>query len=287
MVDLYNCEKQYLDLLSLLVTKASVSPCSNDRTGTGTWSLYGQQIAFATTNHNAQSIVPLLTSKLVSFDFVISELLWFLKGSTNVNDLPTKWRHLWSPWANDDGSLGPTYGVQFRGSVDPFKAVVQGIKSEPHSRRHLFTLWDNATNTDCKLPPCHGTVIQFHVDKNRLHLSTYQRSADIFLGVPYNLASYTVLLHIVSALTCFNAGNVYYTFGDLHLYRNHLEPAKLQLARVKRRWFNGYKTQPAPLFTVAPLELSMFDVADFKVGKEDFGVFDYCPLSAVSAPLAV
>jgi thymidylate synthase len=284
-------EPQYLALLAKLVKQAKSSKPVQERTGTGVWCRFGDTIKFDTTNQQGQRTLPLFSSKHVAFDFVVAELLWFLSGSTNVNDLPAKWQHLWRPWADADGSLGLTYGYQFRQGTDAFMRLLRGLLTEPESRRHVLTLWDNADVSKCKLPPCHGTVIQFHVDSGTLHMATHQRSADIFLGVPYNLASYTLLLHIVASAVGLKSGRVIYHFGNLHLYANHLDAAKQQLAGVMRYTpfvaRPTYKLAMPPVLDMVQIRFEHFDLDNYRLDSSFFNLTGYSAGTKIHAPLAI
>lgn len=284
-------EPQYLALLAKLVKQAKVSKSTQERTGTGMWCRFGDTIKFDTTNQQGQRTVPMFSSKHMSFDFVVAELLWFLSGSTDVNDLPPKWQHLWRPWADADGSLGPTYGYQFRSGSDAFMTMLRGLLTHPESRRHVLALWANADVSQCKLPPCHGTVIQFHVDNGALHMLTHQRSADIFLGVPYNLCSYTLLMHIVANALGLNSGRVIYHFGNLHLYANHLDAAKEQLSRATA-WSSftarpTYKVAMPPVLDMQQIRFEQFDLDNFRLDAALFNLIAYSAGTKIPAPVAI
>jgi thymidylate synthase len=231
----FHQELQYLALLKELVNKADgdVRP---DRTGTGTYSVFGRQMRF---NLEVKEF-PLLTTKTVNFKAMFAELAWMLRGETNINTLDAK---IWDEWADENGDLGPVYGAQWRrwptgpvqfgddGVIDQLGQIIQQIKDNPESRRHVVSAWNVAQLPDMKLSPCH-VLFQFYVDGDRIDLQLYQRSADIFLGVPFNVASYALLLEMVAAECGLRAGEFIHTFGDLHLYANHVEQAKEQLSRV-------------------------------------------------------
>lgn len=284
-------EPQYLTLLAKLVKQAAAGKPEPDRTNTGIYSRFGDTIKFDTTNQRGELTVPLLTSKYVAWEFVVSELCWFLSGSTNVNDLPAKWQHLWRPWANADGSLGETYGYQLRSGVDPLMTLLRGLMEHPESRRHVLSLWANQDIAKCKLPPCHGTVIQFHVDGHTLHMLTHQRSADIFLGVPYNLASYTLLLHIVANILGLKSGRITYHFGNLHLYANHVSAAKEQLVQATS-WMPSmlratYSLKPEPTLSMRQLRFDDLYLDDYRLNSSCFELTGYDPATTITAPLAV
>lgn len=226
--------KPYLTLLEEVLRTGEPH---DDRTGVGAYSLFGRQM-----HHDMQTGFPLLTTKLVPLRQTFNELMWFLSGSTNVNDLPEDTRHWWTPWADDDGSLGRIYGGQLRSSrshdqgwlyeIDQVRGLLGGIVGDPNGRRHVMSTWCPAEIDKMNLPPCHGLVTQLkcHND-NSLSLSMYQRSADIFIGVPVNIASYALLLELIAKVTGRTARELIITFGDLHLYKNHVDQAKEQLTR--------------------------------------------------------
>lgn len=219
-------EDQYLDLLRELTGKTTTRETRND---TDTLSVFGRQIRF-----DMADGFPMLTTKRVFWKGIVAELLWFLRGDTNIAYLHEHGVRIWDEWADEDGELGPVYGAQWRGKstgIDQISNVIKGLREAPYSRRHLVDSW-NVTQLDImKLPPCH-CLFQFYVgDDGRLSLQLYQRSADIFLGVPFNIASYALLLHIVARMIGREPGEFVHTFGDAHLYGGHLEQAKLQLTR--------------------------------------------------------
>ena len=244
-----------------------------DRTGTGTLGVFGRQIRFDL----AQGF-PLLTTKKLHFKSIAIELLWFLRGDTNVGFLHEHGVSIWDEWADADGELGPVYGKQWRSwaapdgrSIDQIANVVAGIRANPSSRRHIVSAWNPAEVDDMALPPCH-CLFQFFVADGRLSCQLYQRSADIFLGVPFNIASYALLTLMVAQVTDLQPGEFVHTFGDAHLYLNHIDQAKTQLAREPR---------PFPTLTLAPkTDLFGFDYADFKLEG-------YAPHPAIKAPIAV
>lgn len=263
--------QQYLDLLNRILTEGTQK---GDRTGTGTLSIFGHQMRF-----DLRDGFPLLTTKKLHLKSIIYELLWFLRGDTNVHYLQEHGVRIWNEWADENGELGPVYGHQWRswpdykgGTIDQIKNVVDMIRHNPNSRRMLVTAWNPAEVDDMALPPCH-CLFQFYVADGRLSLQLYQRSADSFLGVPFNIASYALLLQMMAQVTGLEAGEFIHTTGDTHLYLNHLEQAKLQLTREPR---------PLPKMKINP---DVKDIFDFKY--EDFELTDYDPLPHISAVVAV
>lgn len=263
--------KQYLDLLNRIITEGVQK---GDRTGTGTLSVFGNQMRF-----NLQEGFPLLTTKKLHLKSIIYELLWFLKGDTNVKYLQEHGVRIWNEWADENGELGPVYGHQWRswpnykgGTIDQISDVVDIIKHNPNSRRMLVTAWNPAEVEDMALPPCH-CLFQFYVANNKLSLQLYQRSADTFLGVPFNIASYALLLQMMAQVTGLEVGDFVYTTGDTHLYLNHLEQAKLQLTREPR---------PLPKMKINPNVKSIFDFQ-----YEDFELIDYNPHPHIAAEVSV
>jgi len=220
--------QQYLDLLKKVRTEGSHK---GDRTGTGTLSIFGYQMRF-----NLQESFPLITTKKVHFKSVAFELLWFLRGETNIKFLKENSVRIWDEWADDNGDLGPVYGKQWRNwesdgkSYDQILEVIEQIKSNPDSRRHIVSAWNVGDIPSMALAPCHN-MFQFYVQNNKLSCQLYQRSADIFLGVPFNIASYALLTHMVAEVCNLEVGDFVHTFGDVHLYTNHLEQADEQLTR--------------------------------------------------------
>ena len=220
--------QQYLDLLKKVRTEGSHK---GDRTGTGTLSIFGHQMRF-----NLQESFPLITTKKVHFKSVAYELLWFLRGETNIKFLKENSVRIWDEWADDNGDLGPVYGKQWRNwesngkSYDQILEVIEQIKSNPDSRRHIVSAWNVGDIPSMALAPCHN-MFQFYVQNNKLSCQLYQRSADIFLGVPFNIASYALLTHMVAEVCNLEVGDFVHTFGDVHLYTNHLEQADEQLTR--------------------------------------------------------
>ena len=263
--------QQYLNLLNRILTEGAQK---GDRTGTGTLSVFGNQIRF-----DLRDGFPLLTTKKLHLKSIIYELLWFLKGDTNVHYLQEHGVRIWNEWADENGNLGPVYGHQWRswpdykgGTIDQISNVVEMIRHCPESRRMLVTAWNPAEVDEMALPPCH-CLFQFYVADGRLSLQLYQRSADTFLGVPFNIASYALLLMMMAQVTGLEAGEFIHTTGDTHLYLNHLEQAKLQLTREPR---------PLPKMKINP------DVKDiFSFRYEDFELTDYHPWPHISAEVAV
>jgi len=263
--------RQYLDLLELILSRGVEK---RDRTGTGTLSVFGHQLRFDL----AQGF-PLLTTKKVHLKSVIHELLWFLAGDTNVAYLNQHGVTIWDEWADSDGELGPVYGRQWRswptpdgGTIDQIADVVATIRRNPDSRRLIVTAWNPAEIDDMALPPCH-CLFQFYVADGRLSCHLYQRSADMFLGVPFNIASYALLTMMVAQVTKLAPGEFIHTFGDAHLYLNHLEQARLQLSRAPRR---------LPRMRLNP---RVTDLLAFRY--EDFALEGYDPHPRIAAEVAV
>jgi thymidylate synthase len=264
-------EKQYLDLLAELLESGAEK---SDRTGTGTRSVFGRQMRFG-----LRDSFPLLTTKKLHLKSIILELLWFLRGDTNVKWLQERGVSIWDEWADGNGELGPVYGYQWRhwktpggGEIDQIEKLIQSIKSRPDSRRHIVTAWNPADVDRMALPPCH-TLFQFYVAGGKLSCQMYQRSADVFLGVPFNIASYALLTLMVAQVTALAPGDFVLTLGDAHLYLNHLEQAREQLARAPRA-FPRMKLNPA-----------VKDLFGFRY--EDFTLEAYEPHPAIKAPIAV
>nr|WP_308532494.1 thymidylate synthase [uncultured Prevotella sp.] len=263
--------KQYQDLLKRIL-KEGVK--REDRTGVGTLSIFGHQMHF-----NMEDGFPLLTTKKLHLKSIIYELLWFLKGDTNVKYLQEHGVKIWNEWADENGDLGPVYGHQWRswpdykgGSIDQIKNVLDLIKHSPSSRRMLVTAWNPAEVDEMALPPCH-CLFQFYVAEGKLSLQLYQRSADTFLGVPFNIASYSLLLHMMAQVTGLEVGEFIHTTGDTHIYLNHLEQVKLQLTRTPR---------PLPKIIINP------DVKDlFSFHYDDFKIEDYNPYPHIPGTVAV
>ncbi|MCX7962782.1 MAG: thymidylate synthase [Burkholderiales bacterium] len=264
-------EQQYLDLLAEVLERGTRKP---DRTGTGTLSVFGRQMRFSLADR-----FPLLTTKRVHFKSVAYELLWFLRGDTNVRWLQAHGVTIWNEWADANGDLGPVYGHQWRRwrapdgrDIDQLGEVVEAIRRDPHSRRHVVSAWNPADLPHMALAPCHA-LFQFYVADGRLSCQLYQRSADLFLGVPFNIASYALLTRMVAQATGLAPGEFVLTLGDAHLYLNHLEQARTQIARAPR---------PFPRLRLNP------EVRDlFAFRYEDFVVEDYDPHPAIPAPIAV
>ena len=263
--------KQYLDLLHRIVTEGVQK---GDRTGTGTLSVFGHQMRF-----NMQDGFPLLTTKKLHLKSIIYELLWFLKGDTNVKFLQEHGVRIWNEWADENGELGPVYGHQWRswpdykgGTIDQIQQVVDALRHNPNSRRMLVTAWNPAEVEDMALPPCH-CLFQFYVANGKLSLQLYQRSADTFLGVPFNIASYALLLQMMAQVAGLEVGDFIHTTGDTHLYLNHLEQAKLQLTRTPRT---------LPKMKINPDVKNIFDFR-----YEDFELTDYNPHPHIAAEVSV
>ncbi len=263
--------KQYLDLLRY-VKENGID--KDDRTGTGIHSVFGYQMRF-----NMEDGFPLLTTKKLHLKSIIYELLWFLQGDTNVKYLQEHGVRIWNEWADADGDLGPIYGYQWRmwkdyrgGHIDQITEAIETIKNNPESRRIIVSAWNVADLPDMKLPPCHA-FFQFYVAGGKLSLQLYQRSADIFLGVPFNIASYALLLLMVAQVTGLKPGDFVHTLGDAHIYSNHMEQVDLQLTREPR---------PLPVMKLNPDVKSIFD---FKY--EDFTLEGYDPHPHIKATVAV
>jgi len=263
--------RQYLDLLQHVLDHGA---CKADRTGTGTRSIFGHQMRF-----DLQAGFPLVTTKKLHVRSIIYELLWFLRGETNVRYLHEHRVSIWDEWADGEGELGPVYGRQWRswpradgGSIDQISQVIETIRDEPDSRRLIVSAWNVADLPRMALPPCH-LLFQFYVAEGRLSCQLYQRSADIFLGVPFNIASYALLTMMTAQVTGLQPGEFVHTFGDAHLYNNHIEQARLQLSREPR---------PLPRVRLNPEVRSIFDFQ-----YEDFHLEDYDPYPTIRAPIAV
>ncbi len=271
--------KQYLDILNRILTEGTRK---GDRTGTGTISIFGTQSRYPLSEG-----FPLLTTKKLYLKGIIYELLWFLKGSTNIKFLQENNVHIWDEWADEQGELGPVYGHQWRswpdydgGTIDQIQYVVDQLKTNPDSRRMIVSAWNVAEVNKMALPPCH-TIFQFYTspcpseggEKRRLSLQLYQRSADTFLGVPFNIASYALLLQMMAQVTGYEAGDFIHTTGDTHLYLNHLDQARLQLTRTPRQ---------LPKMKINP------DVKDiFSFHYEDFELEGYDPWPHIKAEVSV
>ena len=261
----------YLSLLNRILTEGHQK---GDRTGTGTLSVFGHQMRY-----DLQDGFPLLTTKKLHLKSIIYELLWFLRGDTNVRWLQDHGVRIWNEWADENGDLGPVYGHQWRswpdyrgGTIDQIAQVEEMIKRNPNSRRMLVTAWNPAEVEDMALPPCH-CLFQFYVADGRLSLQLYQRSADTFLGEPFNIASYALLLQMMAQVTGLQPGEFVHTTGDTHLYLNHLEQARLQLSRTPR---------PLPTMRINPDVKSIFDFR-----YEDFELENYDPWPHIAAEVSV
>jgi len=264
-------EQQYLDLLKYILENGQKK---DDRTGVGTLSVFGTQMRF-----NLQEGFPLITTKKLHVKSIIHELLWFLKGETNIKYLKENGVTIWDEWADENGELGPIYGYQWRkwqdyngGHIDQIQNIIDEIKTNPNSRRLVVSAWNVAQLKEMRLPPCH-ILFQFYVLDGKLSLQVYQRSADIFLGVPFDIASYSFLLMMVAQVTNLTPYELIYIFGDTHLYLNHIEQAKLQLTREPR---------PLPKVYLNP---EIKNINDFKY--EDFIIEGYNPHPRIKADVAV
>ena len=263
--------KQYLDLLNRILSEGTRK---EDRTGTGTISVFGHQMRF-----NLEDGFPLLTTKKLHLKSIIYELLWFLQGNTNVKYLQDHGVRIWNEWADENGELGPVYGHQWRswpdyngGVIDQISNVVEQIKKNPDSRRLIVSAWNVAEVDSMALPPCH-TLFQFYVADGKLSLQLYQRSADTFLGVPFNIASYALLLQMMAQVTGLKPGEFVHTTGDTHVYTNHLEQVQLQLTRAPRT---------LPVMRINPEVKSIFDFQ-----YEDFVLENYDPWPHIAGKVSV
>lgn len=263
--------KQYLDLLYKIKEEGVIR---EDRTGTGTKSIFGYQMRF-----NMKDGFPLLTTKKLHLKSIIHELLWFLSGDTNIKYLQDNGVRIWNEWADENGDLGPVYGHQWRswsdykgGTIDQIQQAVDLIKNNPNSRRILVSAWNPADIDNMALPPCH-CLFQFYVADDKLSLQLYQRSADVFLGVPFNIASYALLLQMMAQVTGLECGDFVHTTGDTHLYLNHLKQVDTQLMRTPR---------PLPKMKINP---DVKDIFSFKY--EDFELIDYNPWPHIKAEVSV
>jgi thymidylate synthase len=263
--------RQYLDLMQHILDRGVRK---NDRTGTGTLSVFGYQMRF-----DLAAGFPLVTTKKVHLKSIVHELLWFLSGDTNIRYLKDNGVRIWDEWADAEGNLGPVYGAQWRswptpdgGSIDQIKAVVEQIRRNPDSRRLIVSAWNPADVDKQALPPCH-VLFQFYVANGRLSCQLYQRSGDVFLGVPFNIASYALLTMMVAQVTGLRPGDFVHTFGDVHLYANHVEQARLQLSREPRA---------LPVMRLNPDVHSIFDFV-----YDDFTLQNYDPHPHIKAEVAV
>lgn len=263
--------QSYLNLLKTVLEQGSER---GDRTGTGTLSIFGHQMRF-----DLSQGFPLVTTKKVHLKSIIHELLWFLRGDTNVRYLQEHGVSIWNEWADDDGNLGRVYGAQWRSwqsadgqSIDQIREVMRSLRDDPYSRRHLVVAYNPGELKQMALPPCHA-FFQFYVADGRLSCQLYQRSADVFLGVPFNIASYALLTMMMAQVLDLKAGDFVHTFGDVHIYKNHIEQVKLQLSREPR---------PLPKMQINP---AVRDLFDFKF--EDFTLEGYDPHPAIKAPVAI
>jgi thymidylate synthase len=263
--------KQYLDLLQHVLDKGAEK---KDRTGTGTKSVFGYQMRF-----NLDDGFPLMTTKKLHLKSILYELLWFLKGDTNIRFLNENQVNIWNEWADKEGDLGHIYGFQWRswpsyqgGSIDQISTVIRSIRENPDSRRHIVSAWNVGDLSNMALPPCH-VLFQFYVADGRLSCQLYQRSADIFLGVPFNIASYALLLMMVAKVTGLKPGEFIHTLGDAHIYNNHMEQVHTQLARQPR---------PLPLMKLNP---GVKNIEDFTFS--DFALENYDPHPHIKAPISV
>jgi thymidylate synthase len=263
--------KQYIDLLSHVMEHGAEK---KDRTGTGTISIFGYQMRF-----DLSEGFPVITTKKLHLKSIIHELLWFLSGSTNVRYLQENGVKIWNEWADANGNLGPVYGYQWRSwpaaggqHIDQISAVVRSLKENPDSRRHIVNAWNVGEIDKMALPPCH-VLFQFYVADGRLSCQLYQRSADIFLGVPFNIASYALLTLMMAQVTGYQPGEFVHTFGDAHIYLNHIEQVRLQLTREPR---------PLPVMNINP---EVMDILSFKY--DDFNLTGYDPHPAIKGEISV
>ena len=273
--------KQYLDLVKEVLENGNQK---GDRTGTGTKSIFGHQLRF-----DLSKGFPMITTKKLHLKSIIHELLWFINGDTNISYLNENGVKIWNEWANKDGDLGPVYGYQWRNwngdEIDQIKDLISTLKSNPNSRRMLVSAWnpsvlpvtsksfeENVADGKAALPPCHA-FFQFYVNNGKLSCQLYQRSADVFLGVPFNIASYALFTMMIAQVCGYQAGDFVHTFGDAHIYNNHIEQVKLQLSR---------DTRPLPKMEINPEIKSIFD---FKF--EDFKLVDYDPHPHIKGAVAI
>ena len=263
--------KQYLDLLNHILDEGFEK---NDRTGVGTLSTFGYQTRFDLTKG-----FPLVTTKKIHLKSVIHELLWFISGDSNINYLNKNGVTIWDEWADDEGNLGEIYGVQWRSwkkndgtYIDQLNNLMNSLKNNPDSRRHIISAWNVGEIENMALPPCH-CLFQFYVANNKLSCQLYQRSADAFLGVPFNIASYSLLIHMIAHVLNYSVGDFIYTVGDMHLYNNHIEQAKLQIART-----------PYDLSHLK-IDREVKDIFSFKY--DDFKVLNYKSHPHISGAIAI
>ncbi len=263
--------KQYLELLNKVMKEGTPK---SDRTGTGTKSIFGYQMRF-----DLSEGFPLLTTKKVHLKSIIYELLWFIKGDTNIKYLKEHGVSIWDEWADENGNLGPVYGAQWRhwktpggGEIDQLSNVMQSLREKPDSRRHIVSAWNVADVDNMALPPCHS-LFQFYVADGRLSCQLYQRSADLFLGVPFNIASYALLTMMVAKVCGYTAGDFVHTLGDAHIYLNHFEQVQTQLGRTPRQ---------LPKMIIHGKQKDIFSFE-----YEDFELTGYDPYPAIKAPVAV
>lgn len=263
--------KQYLDLMNEILEKGVKK---SDRTGTGTISVFGRQLRF-----DLSEGFPLVTTKKLHLRSIIYELLWFLRGETNIKYLKDNGVSIWDEWADENGELGPVYGHQWRSwpapngkSIDQISQVIQQIKQKPDSRRHIVTAWNPSEVDQMALPPCHA-LFQFYVAEGRLSCQLYQRSADYFLGVPFNIASYALLTFMFAQQCNLLPGDFVWTGGDVHLYANHIDQAKLQLERTP--------------FALPQLDIKQKPLSIFDYVFEDFEILNYRAHPSIKAPIAV
>jgi thymidylate synthase len=265
--------KQYLELVSDVLSSKKENSPRNDRTGVGTYSVFGRQLRF-----NLNEGFPLLTTKKVHLKSIIHELLWFLNGETSLTYLHEHKITIWDEWADSSGELGPIYGKQWRnwegpnGRIDQIKKLVNTLKTDPYSRRMVVIAFNPADLPEVAPPACH-TLFQLYADGDRLSLQLYQRSADLMLGVPFNIASYSLLLMMIAQVTGFKAHEFVHTFGDVHIYSNHVEGAKLQLSRTPKK---------LPRMLINP---AVKDLFSFKY--EDFELVEYDPEPGIKFEIAV
>ncbi|WWP02193.1 MAG: thymidylate synthase [Candidatus Dasytiphilus stammeri] len=263
--------KKYLTLMKKVISQGQFK---NDRTGTGTISIFGYQMRF-----NLKKGFPLITTKLCKFSYIVHELLWFLKGQTNILELNKNKVSIWNHWADKNGNLGPIYGKQWRSwnttdgkSIDQINKVIEQIKQEPNSRRMIVSAWNVGDLEKMALAPCH-VLFQFYVLNNKISCQIYQRSSDIFIGLPFNIASYALLVFMIAQQCNLEVGELIWTGGDVHLYCNHIEQAKLQLSR---------KPLSLPKLVIKNKPLSIFDYC-----LNDFDLRGYMPYPYIMAPIAI